>query len=60
MILQNELYQIKEGRAYSATENYSILAIKDNFVVPDKNIDHYDFCNISAEYLVKEIKKHNK
>lgn len=60
MILQNELSQIKEGRAYSATENYSILAIKDNFVVPDKNIDHYDFCNISAEYLVKEIKKHNK
>ncbi len=60
MLLQNELSQIECGRPYAAIENYSILAIKDNFVVPNKKIDHYDFCHISAEYLAKEIKKHNK
>lgn len=56
MLLRDELSFLDKGKEFTNADNYSILAIKDNFAIPCENTDYYSYCHISARDIVKAIK----
>ena len=57
MLLRDELLRLDRGKEFAQAENYSILAIKDNFAIPCENTDYYSYCHISARDIIEEIKR---
>ena len=56
MLLRDELSLTENGKEFASADNYSILAIKDNFAIPSENTDYYSYCHISTNDIIEAIK----
>ena len=56
MLLRDELSFTDDGKEFAQSDNYTILAIKDNFAIPCENTDYYSYCHISSKDIIEVIK----